>query len=315
MSVHRVRTLCLGLLTLACCSPVEQGQAVATPNATSTATAEATTTAAANTAPAGSRRLAFDWKVGCSVPVKESRQQGKDGLEVSLVLRIAAGPNPTERVMHFEQLKLLSANGRPVPEKDASAAAASIQAPAVVFWEQGARARALDLDGFLKVAAAASPAKDLLTSPAARASVEFRALERWRIYAGFWVGVGLEQPKHKLAMPQLDGTISELNFAVEASSVGSRWQLKAMIPTEEKAAALAAVSKLMADAVATATAGAAPTVKSYQEQFEIDVAPSGFRVESVRHQSDLVMTAGEREIEQHKLRSASFDWARATGCD
>ena len=129
------------------------------------------------------------------------------------------------------------------------------------------------------------------------------------------MGVGLEQPKHKLAMPQLDGTISELNFAVEATSVGTRWQLKAMIPTEEKAAALAAVSKLMADAVATATTGAAPSVRSYQEQYEIDVAPGGFRVESVRHQSDLVVVAGESEIEQRKIRSASFDWSRATGCD
>jgi hypothetical protein len=257
--------------------------------------------------------LAFDWKVGCSVPVKESRQQGKDGLEVSLVLRIAAGPNPSERVMHFEQLKLLSANGRTVPEKDASAAAASIQAPAVVFSEQGSRARVLDLEGFLKASAAASPAKDLLTTPAARASVEYRALERWRIYAGFWVGVGLEPGKRALPMPQLDGTSSDLNFAVEASSVGSRWQLKASIPDQERAAAVTAVSKLLADAVATT--GAAPTVKSFREQYEIDVAPSGFRVESVRHESDLVVMAGDREIEQRKIRSASFDWSRATGCD
>jgi hypothetical protein len=257
--------------------------------------------------------LAFDWKVGCSVPVMESREQADQQLQVSLVLRIAAGPSPTERVMHFEQLKLLSANGRPVPEKDASAAAASIQAPAVVFSEQGSRARVLDLESFLNAAAADSPAKDMLTSPAARASVEYRALERWRIYAGFWAGAGLENGKRTLAMPQFDGTSSELHFAVEASSTGGRWQLKATIPEQEKAAALTAVSKLLADALPSGAA--TPLVRNFREQYEIDVAPSGFRVESVRHESDLVFMVLERAIKQQKIRSASFDWSRATGCD
>ncbi len=302
-SLPRVRTLCLALLSLACCSPVEQGAAVAAP--------EVTSTAAVTKAPV--ERLAFDWKVGCSVPVQESRQQGKDELVISFVLRIAAGPNPSERVMHFEQLKLLSANGRPVPEKDASAAAASIQAPAVVFSEQGSRARVLDLDGFLDAAGVASPVKGLVQSKAAREAVEFRALERWRIYAGFWAGVGLEPGKRALAMPQLDGTSSDLNFAVEASSAGSRWQLKASIPKQEKAAALAAVSQLLASAFVNIDG--VPSARSYQEQYEIDVAPRGFRVESVRHTSDLVVLAGEREIEQRKIRAASFDWSRATGCD
>ena len=113
------RVLLVACFLAACARPTRDSRGGDTP-AESVGRGEAAAAAA----------LSFEWTPPCKVPVTERLEERGEELEISFVMRVAPSKSDGAVEVHFDDVKVLSANGVAVPSEERRLAAVGIAAPA-----------------------------------------------------------------------------------------------------------------------------------------------------------------------------------------